>query len=159
MSWDVYLMKVPENINSMEQLDDEFDPQPLGDRDEILCTMKELYPTADFSDTEWIILDTNDYSMEFAVSGNDPVDSITVFIHGNENCIDVVEKICDRMGWKAVDTGTGDFMDFSDNKEGGFREWNNYKNQVLGEVPIRKVKNEEVNKKKRWWKFWGEHSI
>lgn len=157
MSWDVYLMKIPENISSVVEMGNDFESQPLGNHEDILKVFKELFPTSDFTDPNWGMLDTEDYAVEFNISKSDPVDSIMLHIRGNDKSVEIVEGICKRTGWRAIDTGSGDFIDFSNSPENSFKEWSRFRNQVLGSLEKEPI-DEDVPKKdkdnKRWWMFW-----
>jgi hypothetical protein len=156
MSWDVFLMKVSEKVIKVEYMDENFPPQLLGGRNEVLALFKELFPEADFTDPSWGILDNENYSIEFNIPNEDSLESITLHIRGDELVVKAVEKICQRTGWRAIDSGSGDFIDFSNSPETGFKEWQNFKNQVLLNEGLEiENSNQKFNrKKKKWWKFW-----
>jgi hypothetical protein len=155
MSWDVYLMKVPENIITVEDMDDNFSSQPLGGKKEVLTLFKELFPEADFTDSSWGILDNENYSIEFNISNEDPVQSVALHIRGNELAVKAIEKICQRTGWRAIDSGSGDFIDFSNSSESGFKKWQQFRDQVLLDKESKPYNHNNSQKKKKWWKFWG----
>lgn len=49
MSWDILIQDLP-HVRSLEDIPDDFSPQPLGLRAEIIARVKAALPGADFTD-------------------------------------------------------------------------------------------------------------
>lgn len=113
MSYIVSLFKLPKDISSVDELPTDFDVEPLGSKAAILALLGDLFPDADFSDPTWVVLDKTGFSIEFIVGEKDPVDSLGLRIHGDESWIAVARVLCERNGWRAYDTSSGNLINFS----------------------------------------------
>lgn len=158
MSWDVILQseKIAPTYSELEN--DEFKSY-LGQRDEIIKVIENVFRDVDFTDKSWGMLDRDDYSIEFNMGGdNISIDSIMLHVRGEDNSIDAIEKLCESTGWFALDTSTMEFIDFSDKKEIGFNEWKKCQDKVINHLESngdKVLKNVKVNlNKKKWWQFW-----
>lgn len=135
MSWDVYFLKFPDEVNSVSEIPEDYEPQPLGIYDDIKKLFSEVFPAAEFfrPGYGWGVLDTDEYSIEFSIDEEEPITSIVLQIRGGETPIDVIKKICQKTAWRAIDTSSGDFMNFDNNPEVGFNEWKEYRDKVINQ--------------------------
>lgn len=53
MSWDVLVMKIPENYKSLSEMPKDYAPSPLGKSQEVFKILKDLLPDIDLSDPSW----------------------------------------------------------------------------------------------------------
>jgi hypothetical protein len=169
MSWDVILMNVlPDKTISYDFSDDLSD---LGPRSQVLSTLAALFPNIDFTDPMWGFLESDGYSIQFNIGDRDPVEMITLHIHGSDSVIGVIKQICEHTRWRAFDTTTGDFIDFEKQPAAGLTQWRTYRDKVVdsliaeGKEVIVDAKvvqmKDNVNrltnaKNKKWWRFWED---
>jgi hypothetical protein len=45
----------------------------------------------------------------------------------------ILLRKCKKTSWRAIDTSTGDFIDFENSPEESFNEWKRYRNKILDE--------------------------
>lgn len=133
MSWDVLVMKIPENYKSLSEMPKDYAPSPLGRFDEVLKVLKDLLPDIDLSDPSWGIFCNEKCSIEFSIGDDDPVTTIMLHIRGGEAPIDIIKTICEKTDWKAIDTSTGNVIDFKDNPEDSFDRWKRYRDKIKNE--------------------------
>ncbi len=131
MSWDVYIADFPD-CSSIADIPDDFKPDAIGRRDEVIRKILEVVPQADFSDPSWGILDTEEFSIEFSVGKDEVVESFACHIQGVDGGGVCVAAIVRHLGLRAFDTTTGDFLNL-DNPELGFRKWKAYRNRCVRE--------------------------
>jgi hypothetical protein len=93
MSWDVFIMKTPDEIKSVSEIPKDYCLPPLGTLSDILDMLKELLPDIDFSDPHWGVLATETYSIEFNIGNEDPVESLMLLIRGEDAPIDIIKKM------------------------------------------------------------------
>ncbi len=129
MSWDVLLLHVPEGITTFDELDD-VEPQPLGPLAEVVSRLQAVCSTADFSDPTWGELEAADYSIEFNIGKDDPVESVMLHMRGGDEVISVLAAICAATGWSAVDTEGGEFIHFDNNPSVGLQQWRTYRDHA-----------------------------
>ena len=158
MSWDVILMNVPSNIESSAEIEE--DLPVLGSKTEVLSMLSNTLPSIVLSDPTWGILDGDSFSIEFNIGDEDPVHTIMLHVRGSDDVIEVIDRICQYSRWRALDTSTGDFMNFSKNPAAGLQQWRAFRDQVFaslgedGEVPEKGVRLTITDTKKKWWQFW-----
>ena len=50
MSWDIFVQDLPAGISSVDDIPDNFEPGPIGQRSEIIALLLALYPECNFAD-------------------------------------------------------------------------------------------------------------
>jgi hypothetical protein len=103
----VTLMRFPPNIRSTCELPAGFKVEPLGSRAEVVAMIGEVFPEGDYSDPACITVRTQDTQTELAIHG-DPVEAIAL----QRPARNVIVALCNRIGCRAIDTATGDLMNF-----------------------------------------------
>lgn len=105
MSLIVSMLRVPEGINKMTEIPDDFVREPLGAYDEVLAVIKSLFPEADYSDPTWIIVHTEELS-EIIFPVEDPVYSF-----GFRNpSFQLIQRIYETTGWRGLNPSDGRFI-------------------------------------------------
>jgi hypothetical protein len=140
MSWDVLLMNVPDNLKSSNDLPDDYKSN-LGIGVNILPTLSSIVPEIDLHDPTWGELEGDGFSIEFNIGKDDPVDTIMLHIRGGNGAINVIEHICEKTGWRALDTSIGKFIDFNQSPEKGFELWRGYRNRVVESFKVKAKKH------------------
>jgi hypothetical protein len=108
VSYIVSLFKLPAHIASVIELPKDAKIEPQCPKAAILALLADPFPYADFSDPTWVILDREEFAIEFIVGDEDPVASLGLSIHGADSAMAVAQLLCERMGWRAHDTSLGD---------------------------------------------------
>lgn len=158
MSWDVILMNVPSNIESIMAL--EGDLPVLGSNTEVLSILSNALPAINLSDPTWGVFDGDNFAIEFSIGDKDPVHTIMLHVRGSDEVIEVIERLCQYSGWRALDTSVGDFMNFANNPAAGLQQWRAYRDHVFaslgeeGDVPEKGVRLTITDTNKKWWQFW-----
>ncbi|GAK57177.1 hypothetical protein U27_04142 [Candidatus Vecturithrix granuli] len=140
MSWDVLFQDVPQNIDSVGKIPENFTPHALCSRKYFEDMVVALFPNIDNNDTSWMILQEESYSIEFNSGKDDPMESVMLHVRGDEKALNAIKKICEYTGWKALDCSLGEFIDFDRNPDEGFSKWRNYRNEVIRNTPSEKSK-------------------
>lgn len=83
MSWDVLLLRLPDDVTSAQQIPADHTPVPLGRRHDVLAAVAEAVPDADLSDPAWGELSSTTWSIELNIGSEDPVDSVMLHIRGS----------------------------------------------------------------------------
>lgn len=143
MSWDVLFQDLPNNIQSFDQIPRDFKPQNLCSRTYYEEMIRSLFPEINSDDRFWMILENENYSIEFNSGQEENLDSIMLHIRGNEKSIEVIQKICDYSGWKAIDCTAGDFIDFNIIPDHVLQDRSGDMTELL-----------HIVKSKKWWQFW-----
>lgn len=133
MSWDILIQDFPEDARAVEDIPDDFAPRPVGDRAELIRTIKEAVPEAHFADPAVGKLAGEGFHVDIVLGGDEEVMSVMLFVHGGGEAAATVSKIVRRLKMRAFDFGSGDFFD-AEHAEQGFRRWQKYRDQIADEV-------------------------
>ena len=169
MSWDVIIMHVPDGVLRMEEMPDQ-PTSPLGSSSEVISKLKSVFPSVDFSDPAWGILDGKDFSIEFNIGKEEQIGSMMLHVRGSEASLAAIQQICQALDCRAIDMSEGDFIDFNADPGAGLRNWQTFRDQVVEAVTkqggniIRDPKlpgirpdaitTESLRPPKKWWQFW-----
>lgn len=141
MSWDVLFQDLPKNIISMEEIDENFVPEMLCTKNYYVKMMKTLFQNADYTDLSWITIEEDEYFIEFNSGSNEEIESLMLHIKGKKVPIEIIKKIVEYTGWKAIDASENEIMDL-ENYEFNDEEFEDMKIKVI---------------RKKWWEFWKLH--
>ena len=131
MSWDILIAGFPTDITDPEEMPDDFQMEPLGDRSEIIRRISDIIPEADFSDPSWGILHAEDFSIEFNMRESDSLcESIMLHVRGEGDAVPVISRLLQGLQLRALDCQTGEFFDPVAAEE-GFAEWQAFRDRAI----------------------------
>jgi len=84
MSWDIYVQDIPPSVKSISEMPDDFEPQPLGTRGDIIARIREVIPNADFTSPSWGQIDGPDFSIEVSMGALEQVVSFAFHVRGGD---------------------------------------------------------------------------
>lgn len=131
MSWDISIMDLPGDAASVADIPDDFQPEPLGQRAELIAAIRDVAPTADFADPSWGELSTPDFVIEFNMGSDEVVDSIMLHVRGGGPVVCFIDALLTRLGRRAIDCSEGEFFRPKSSSE-SFRAWQAYRDRVIG---------------------------
>ncbi|MGB5694043.1 MAG: hypothetical protein WBM46_00190 [Polyangiales bacterium] len=131
MSWDIFIQDLPEGIESVADISEDFRPSALGCREELIAAILEVFPRADFRDPAWGVLDEADFSIEFNMGDRREVGSIVLHIRGGDSAAGAVERLLSHLGRRALDTGTGELFQGGSQSTKGIRRWRAYRDRIV----------------------------
>jgi hypothetical protein len=111
MSWDLTIYKFPKEIETVADLPSDFDPPALADRAQIAQSLKQLFPSADISDPEWLVVDDEGFKIEINTGHKDPCKGLTLHVRGSELAVNAVTKIAKIFQARAFDLTAYQFLD------------------------------------------------
>lgn len=129
MSWDLYVQDWGD-FDSLEQIPDDFEPKPIGNRSELIDKIKAAEPTVDFTNPSWGLLENEFFSIEFNMGDSELSDGFVMHVQGSELAIPCIGNILDSINLKATDGSTPDFFDVVKSKK-DMKKWVTYKNSIL----------------------------
>ncbi len=125
MSWDVFIMNLPLDAQTVDEIPDDFEPAPLGPHAAIIEKIREVASSADFSDLSWGMIDGEDYWIEANLGKDEVVNCCALHVRGGDLAVACVMAIIDRLGARALDT-SGEFVTH-DNATAGLQQWRAYR--------------------------------
>jgi hypothetical protein len=132
MSWDIIAQDLPGNAISVQDIPDDFKPQAIGDRDELIAKIREVVPEADFSNPSWGIIDGDDWSIEVSIAEQNNCGSIAFHVRGGDGAVAVVAAILNKVQLRALDCQAGEFFTGGAESLDSFRAWRRYRDRVVG---------------------------
>ena len=111
MSWDVFIQHRPSSAMRVADIPEDFQPLPLGSRRDVLEAIADAFPMVRATDSTWMVVDEPSFAVEISISGDDPIESITLHIRGDAAVIPHVTRLINHLGARAIDSWTGEFFD------------------------------------------------
>lgn len=132
MSWDIIVMDLPAGIKSVAEIPKDFRGRPLGQRADLIKKISAIFPGIDFSDPSWGILKADGCYIEFSMGPHDEVESFGMHVRGGDECPNVVARVLDGLGMRAVDTSSdsGLFEQDPDHRSDSFNRWRAFRSHV-----------------------------
>ncbi|MFB7778347.1 hypothetical protein [Streptomyces bauhiniae] len=131
MSWDVVLLRLPDDVASMDTLPPDYTPTALGRHDEVLAAVTHAVPGADLSDPTWGDLSGPTWSIELNIGPEDPVDSIMLHIRGSgDNVLVPVLRLAQALRCKALDLSEG--VVITQGQTSGWHAFQQFRGRVIG---------------------------
>lgn len=109
MNKTIIIMDAPDGATGIDQIGDE-NPFFLGAFGEVIGVLKRTFPDADFTDPTEITATTAHGTLKIQISKHTPVQNFAVALDSQEN-LELLQKLCEKTGWRALDTDTGQFID------------------------------------------------
>lgn len=106
MSRDIFVQDVPVGISGVDEIPDDWQPQPLPfGHAEVVAAVQELAPQADISDPEWIHVTLPGVDVEVNVTDESPLKSFALHIRATDGeAADAwVRRLLNRLGARAFD--------------------------------------------------------
>jgi hypothetical protein len=130
MSKTIIVMDAPDNAVGIEQISDE-NPYFLGAFGEVISILKQAFPKGDFSEPTEINISTDKGNIKIEIAKHTPVQSFMICLE-NSDTTEIIQKLCEKANWRALDTDTGLFID----------------KKAKGN----KIMNSKAQKS--WWRLW-----
>jgi len=129
MSWDLFVQDWG-NANTLDEIPDDFVPQSIGSRADIIDRIKEIEPIIDFSDPSLGFLENEYFSIEFSMGDNEELDSFVIHARGSELAAGCIANILSGLKLKAADGSTLNFFN-TEQAINELKKWIDYKNNTL----------------------------
>lgn len=131
MSWDVFLLRLPDDITSVQEIPADHTPAPLGWRDDVLAAVARAVPEADLSDPGWGTLSGPTWSIELNIGSNDPVESIMLHIRGSgDDVLTPVFRLAESLRCGVIDCTDGEVI--APGQSSGWHSFQQFRDQVVG---------------------------
>ena len=131
MSWDIFAVDIPAEFKSAEEIPSDFKPNSLS-RASVISRISEIFPSANFSDPSWGLIDGDGWSMEVNLGREENCDGFTLHVRGNDDAaVDAVVRILDDLRIRAFDAQTGEFFEAGPNALKSFREWRTFRDRAV----------------------------
>jgi hypothetical protein len=131
MSFDVFVQDIPADIDSVEDIPDDFTPKPVGTRSRVLAAIQKIAPALRFGSPEWGAIEEEGYSIEVNLSLEDPVMGFAFHLRGGEDGMFLVADILAELGLRAFAPGTESGLFQVDRAGEAFSRWRAYRDRAV----------------------------
>lgn len=131
MSWDIFVQDLPTDAATVAEIPDDFVPQGLGNRSEIVAKICEVIPDANFSDPAWGLIDGDDWSIEVNIGDSETCTGFALHVRGGDQATGVVDAVLRALDIRAIDSQTGEFFVAGPESQASFKMWREYRDSVV----------------------------
>lgn len=131
MSWDVLLLRLPDDVTSVQEIPADHTPDSLGRQREVLAAVTQACPEVDLSDPTWGELSSPTWSIELSIGSEDPVESIMLHIRGSADDVPTpVFRLAEALRCKVLDCAEGELI--TPGQTSGWHAFQQFRDRVIG---------------------------
>lgn len=102
MSVSISLFRIPDGINSISEIPNDFVMEPLGSRDEVMAVIRALFPNADYSDPQYVYVRSDELTEIFF-----PIEDPVVSLGFRNPSFQLIQRVYETTGWRGLDPSDG----------------------------------------------------
>ncbi|WNJ18254.1 hypothetical protein [Pontibacter sp. G13] len=129
MSWDLFVQDWG-NARTLEEIPDDFQPQSIGTRSNIIDQIMKIEPTVKFYDKSIGNLENDQFSIEFNMGNEEQLNSFSMHVRGSELSIPCIGNILKQLNLRATDGTSPDFFDTASAID-SLQNWIQFRNNIL----------------------------
>jgi len=132
VSWDILIVDLPRDAQTVSDLPDDFKPRPLGSRSDLITAILSAAPTADFSDPSWGQIIARDFTIEVSMGNAEQTDSVMLHVRRGQGAVALIAEILDRLNARALDIQTGEVFQET-TAATSFGAWRAYRDRAINQ--------------------------
>lgn len=113
MNWDLSLVRFTRHYASIDELDEDAIPLPLGSIEQVQAAIGAVFDGTEWNHQQeslWGVWDDGSDAIEFAMKAAEPVDHLGLFVRADEAVIPVILDLAERLGGRVLDVSNGCFL-------------------------------------------------
>ena len=118
---------------TVADIPDDFRAVSIGKLSAIIEGIKEVIPTADFSDPSWGNIEGPDWSVEVNIGTGEECGGFALHVRGGDAAVGAVTAVLQHLQLRAIDSQTGEFFVADDEATVSFRKWRSYRDCAVNE--------------------------
>jgi hypothetical protein len=130
VSWDAHILRLDRLVSSLAELPNDYTPPAVGSAVHVRASITEAFPTTDWADPSWGVLDCGEYALEFSLGSDDPIPSFSVHVRGDGDPIRPLVAMCTSNGWRVIDVQTTELLDPQDPSTDSWARFREYRDRV-----------------------------
>jgi len=134
VSWDISIQRFSRVYTSIQQIPNDERCVHLGPQAEVRAAISEVFHGTDWSDPTWGNYDSPGGSIEFNMGKSEPNEGFMLHVRASEQVVPLIVTLCIQNSWQALDGGSGEFLEQSNEPASGQDAWLAYRNQVIGKA-------------------------
>ena len=141
MSWDVLVLNYEGSPPADDDMEEESDL--LGKPAAVRKAISRHLEGVDWSEPTWGIYEGEDFTIEFSMGKNDPVDAIMLHVRGAGDAIAAMLQFANPNKWSLFDCSTSEFLDPENPSSEGWEGFQEFRDKAM-----KKPKKRKQSKKK-----------
>jgi hypothetical protein len=133
MSWDVFAQDIPSDATCIDDIPEDFEPQPIGQRSSIIAGIRAVAPFVNTSQPDWLVIEGPDFSVEIALGDEEDAQALAFHSRGSDAAAAVVKEILDTLGLRAFDLESESGLFEPAKAEAAMQRWRAYRDRVVGD--------------------------
>lgn len=131
MSWDISVYASNTPPPPVADMPQDWRGLPLGSLDYIRTQISADFPSTDWRDPHWGMLEGPGYSFEFNMGDKDPCDGIMIHVRGGGDVIPGLLSFAKSTGWYLLDCSQSEWLHHCKDLEAGWDGFQSYRDHVI----------------------------
>ena len=132
MSWDVLVHASELTPPPVREMPDHWKFSTLGMAADVRAKLTAAFPEVDWTDPRWGIVQTQDYTYEFDVGENDPIDHVMVHVRGIGDAVSPLLRLSRQFNWHLLDCSAGEWIHHMNDDQAGWVGCQALRKRILG---------------------------
>jgi len=103
VSRDIFVQDLPKEAETVGEIPSDFEPRSLGPSKELVRRIQVAVPEANFSDTEWGVIDGPGSSIEVNIRESNAVQAFALHVRGDASADEIIARILSGLELRALD--------------------------------------------------------
>jgi hypothetical protein len=137
MSWDISVQNLPAGIRNVAEIPDDFRPDPLGSRAQLIERIRKFAPGTRFTDAAWGSFEAPSFSIEFNLGESDPVYSFAMHVRGDDAATAFVADLLAYLEYPALDPqSSSGLFEAGTVAAASLKRWRDYRDRIVGQRAV-----------------------
>jgi hypothetical protein len=138
MSWDISVFAAAEVPPPVAQMPEDWRGAILGSCEQVRDQISRVFADVDWSDSSWGTCDRKEFTLEFNLGKEDPVDGFMIHVRGRSSVVvKLLLEFAYGTGWYLLDCSEGEWFHHHRNPEASWHGFQKYRDRVLRSSSIR----------------------
>jgi len=133
MSRGLFVQDIPASASSLSDIPDDFQPQVLGRRADIIAGILKVVPTADFTDPTWGRIAGAGFDTEVSMGDEEEVSCFAFHVRGNDGAAELIGDLLHTLGFRALDPNAEGGIFKPAGASASLGRWARYRDQIVAD--------------------------
>jgi len=131
MSWDALIFNGQDVPASIEDVPNDWRPNPLGNPEQIKSKISSVLTNISWDEAGNGKVESPEFAIEFHIAQEEQIDTIGVRIVGDGDPIPILVRLCRTNGWVIFDNQAGDLINFDNNPSASWHKFTEWRDRVI----------------------------
>lgn len=133
MSWNAIIFAAT-GYSEVSDMPKDYIAESLGEARFLRDKLAAFFGGLDWSDPSYGRVEVGETSFEFHLAGEGKLEQIGLRVTGRGDAITPILALCDRYGWQAIDSSTGEFIEV-ETARGSWEAWVSFRDRNIPNPP------------------------